>query len=162
MLCSQFNRLSFCTLIEVICALFLDGCQVSHPDTMSMGVDRCMREHTFALVGLPAEHRIPAVVQCSAHVQQECSASGWQIALKFPMLHAGCLVRIALAQLWQLLLQLQATPGQPQLEAGARDVCGSLASACDLSSSDELTSLSAPALLQRLNQARQLTHIVTM
>lgn len=60
----------------------------------------------------------------------------------------------ATEQLWQLLLQLQATPGQPQLEAGARDVCSQLASACGLSSSEELTSQAAPSLLQHLQQAR--------
>ena len=51
------------------------------------------------------------------------------------------------------LLQLQGTASQPDLQTGAHDVCSQLASASGLASSDELSAMSAPALLSQLAQA---------
>lgn len=65
-------------------------------------------------------------------------------------IYAGPLVRQAAEQLWQLLLQLQATPGQPELQSGASNVSSQLALATGLASSEELSIMAAPALVARL------------
>ncbi len=67
---------------------------------------------------------------------------------------AGAMIGQVAEQLWQLLLQLQATSGQPDLQTGAADLCGQLASACGRTSGHELTSAFAPAVLQRLAQVQ--------